>query len=91
MARYDVVADDTAAHWTVDGHVVMTADGEQAHGEWWMEDGRAGEYEDDGDTMTLYRRLVSSRRTWAETASTCALAVATAVRDSSPLVRRALQ
>ena len=54
MARYDVVADDTAAHWTVDGHVVMTADGEQAHGEWWMEDGRAGEYEDDGDTMTLY-------------------------------------
>ena len=54
MARYDVVADDTAAHWTVDGRVVMTADGEQAHGEWWMEDGRAGEYEDDGDTMTLY-------------------------------------
>jgi hypothetical protein len=54
MARYELTADDTAAKWVVDGHVVMTADGEQAFGEWWMEDGRAGEYEDDGDTVTLY-------------------------------------
>ena len=53
MARYELVADDTAAKWLVNGQVVMVADGEQAGGEWWME-GREGEYEDDGDTMTLY-------------------------------------
>jgi hypothetical protein len=53
MTKFDIVSDDTRALMVVNGEVRMTLDGEQAFGEWWMKDGRCGEYEADAENEVI--------------------------------------